>query len=167
MSEIAQRGKSYKDRKYDIQGCSGTGTRGNSILTPFSCFTLKWVGSCFKLAIFLDALPHLFCQHYIPDNIRKGAKAIRVFHWLSSLARSFRRAKHYKINSDHKYLLYHTEVRRMSRDNVGARVFELRDELSRSSITWTRSSFSKMLVYLSSGIFGGYFEALNQLNLMM
>ena len=34
------------------QGCSGTGTRGNGVPTPFSCFALKWVWSCFKMAIF-------------------------------------------------------------------------------------------------------------------
>jgi len=34
------------------QGCSGAGTRGNGIPTPFSRFALKWVWSCFKMAIF-------------------------------------------------------------------------------------------------------------------
>jgi len=28
------------------------GTRGNGVPTPFSRFALKWVGSCFKMAIF-------------------------------------------------------------------------------------------------------------------
>jgi len=43
------------------QGCSGTGTRGNGVPTPYSRFALKWVGRRFKVAIFLDAFPHLFC----------------------------------------------------------------------------------------------------------
>jgi len=43
-----------------VRGCSGAGTRGNSVPTLFSHFVLKWVWSCFKLAIFLDAFPHIF-----------------------------------------------------------------------------------------------------------
>ena len=35
-----------------LLGCSGAGTRGNSVPTPFSRFAVKWVGSCFKMAIF-------------------------------------------------------------------------------------------------------------------
>ena len=35
------------------QGCSGAGTRGNGVPAPFSRFSLKWVGSCFKMAILL------------------------------------------------------------------------------------------------------------------
>jgi len=30
------------------QGCSGAGTRGNGVPTPFSRFALKWVRSCLK-----------------------------------------------------------------------------------------------------------------------
>jgi len=35
------------------QGCSAAGTRGNGVPTPFSRFALKWLWSCFKMAIFL------------------------------------------------------------------------------------------------------------------
>jgi len=42
------------------QGCSAAGTRGTGVLTLFSCFALKWIESCFKMASFLDAFPHLF-----------------------------------------------------------------------------------------------------------
>ena len=38
--------------EYVVQGCSGAGTRGNGVPTPFSRFVLKWVWSCFKMAIF-------------------------------------------------------------------------------------------------------------------
>jgi len=48
------------------QGCSGAGTRGNRVPTPFSYFALKFVWSCFKMASFLGAFPHLFRWHYIP-----------------------------------------------------------------------------------------------------
>ena len=34
------------------QGCSGAGTRGNAVPTPFSRSALKRVGSCLKMAIF-------------------------------------------------------------------------------------------------------------------
>jgi len=34
------------------QGCSGAGTRGNGVPTPFSRFALKWIGSIFEMAIF-------------------------------------------------------------------------------------------------------------------
>jgi len=44
-----------------LQGFNGAGTRGNGVPTPFSCFALKWVWSCFKMASFLDPFPHLFC----------------------------------------------------------------------------------------------------------
>ena len=43
------------------QGCCGAGTRGNDVPTSFSCFALKWVRSCFKMASFSGAFPHLFC----------------------------------------------------------------------------------------------------------
>ena len=35
-----------------LPGCNGAETRGNSVPTPFLCFALKWVRSCFKMAIF-------------------------------------------------------------------------------------------------------------------
>ena len=34
------------------QGCSGAGTRGNGVPTSYSHFPSKWVGNCFKMAIF-------------------------------------------------------------------------------------------------------------------
>jgi len=49
------------------QGCRG-GRRRNGVPTLFSCFALKWVRSCFKMASFLWCvpLPHLFFKNYIP-----------------------------------------------------------------------------------------------------
>jgi len=38
--------------EYMVQGYSGAGTSGNGVPTPFSRFVLKWVWSCFKMAIF-------------------------------------------------------------------------------------------------------------------
>ena len=37
---------------YSNQGCSGAGTRGNGVPTPFLRFALKWVGNYCKMAIF-------------------------------------------------------------------------------------------------------------------
>jgi len=68
------------------QGCSGEGTRVNGVPTPFSCFALKWVWSCFKIASFLGAshtffisttslettMSYFFCHRivlYFFDNI--------------------------------------------------------------------------------------------------
>jgi len=49
----------FYDCKCLRQGCSGAGTRGTGVPTPFSRFSFKWVRSCFKIAIFY-AFPHLF-----------------------------------------------------------------------------------------------------------
>jgi len=43
----------YKIYDGVIQECSGAGTRGNGVPTPFSRFALKWTWSCFKMAIFV------------------------------------------------------------------------------------------------------------------
>ena len=44
---------------YD-QGCSGAGTRGHSVPTPFSCFALRLVRSCFKMASLFGCVPTPF-----------------------------------------------------------------------------------------------------------
>jgi len=54
---------------YYWQQCSGAGTRGNGIPTPFSRFVLKQVWSCFKLASFLGAFPHLYIPDYRHNNL--------------------------------------------------------------------------------------------------
>ena len=51
------------------EGCSGAGTHGDGVPTPFSCemkvstslnAALKWVWTCLQLASFLGSFPHLF-----------------------------------------------------------------------------------------------------------
>jgi len=37
--------------EYMVQGSSGTGPLENGIPTPFSRFVLKWVWSCFTMAV--------------------------------------------------------------------------------------------------------------------
>ena len=49
------------------QGCSGAGTRGNGVPTPFSRFCFKMCLKLFQIGNFMGAFPHLFCEHYIPD----------------------------------------------------------------------------------------------------
>jgi len=44
------------------QGCCGARTRGNGVLTAFSCFAWAWAWSCFKMASILGAFPHLFVR---------------------------------------------------------------------------------------------------------
>ena len=46
-------------RRGHTQECSGAGTRGNGVPTPFSRFVIKWVWSCFKMAI-LGGVPTPF-----------------------------------------------------------------------------------------------------------
>jgi len=45
--------------EYMVQGCSRAGKRENCVPTPFSRFVLKMSLKLFKVAIFLDAFPHL------------------------------------------------------------------------------------------------------------
>ena len=62
-----------------IQGCSGAGTRGNGVPTPFSCFALKWIWSCFKMASFLGAFhTFLLALHHCISRSRN------VRHWCGS-----------------------------------------------------------------------------------
>jgi len=42
-------------------GCSGAGTRRNGVPTPFQCFALKWVWSCFEMAIFWVRSHTFYC----------------------------------------------------------------------------------------------------------
>jgi len=42
----------------NIQGCSGAGTRGNDLPTPFSCFALTWVRRCLQMACFFWVRSH-------------------------------------------------------------------------------------------------------------
>ena len=44
-----------------LQGCSGTGTRGNGVPTPFSCFSSKWVWSCCKMVFFVSIAFQYIC----------------------------------------------------------------------------------------------------------
>ena len=46
---------SYKEQQNE--GFSGARTRGNGVSTPFSCLSLKWVRSCFKMASFFGCVP--------------------------------------------------------------------------------------------------------------
>jgi len=59
--------------------CSGAGTRGIGVPTPFSCFASKWVWNCFKMARRLDVFPRLFCQHYIPGATFTGFFTLILF----------------------------------------------------------------------------------------
>ena len=74
------------------------------------------------------------------------------------------------LNSEHKQLLYYTKVRWLSRGNLVARVFELRDEIKiflgtakpELAVHFENVKFLSRLAYLVD-----IFEALNQLNLKM
>ena len=74
------------------------------------------------------------------------------------------------LNSEHKQLLYYTKVRWLSRGNLIARVFELRDEKKifletakpELAVHFENVKFLSRLAYLVD-----IFEALNQLNLKM
>ena len=74
------------------------------------------------------------------------------------------------LNSEHKQLLYYTKVRWLSRGNLVARVFELRDEIKlfletakpELAVHIKNVKFLSRLAYLMD-----IFEALNQLNLKM
>ena len=74
------------------------------------------------------------------------------------------------LNSDRKYLPYHTKVRWLSRGNVVARVFKFRDEIK----IFLQTEKPKLAVYFENGkvvsrltYLANIFEALNQLNLKM
>ena len=74
------------------------------------------------------------------------------------------------LNSEHKQLLYYTKVRWLSRGNLVAGVFELRDEIKifletakpELAVHFENVKFLSRLAYLVD-----IFEALNQLNLKM
>ena len=74
------------------------------------------------------------------------------------------------LNSEHKQLLYYTKVQWLSRGNLVARVFELRDEIKifletakpELTVRFENVKFLSHLAYLVD-----IFEALNQLNLKM
>ena len=60
FSEIPLTGMSvpYNYQKVGYaQGCSGAETRENGVPTPFSCFGLRLVRSCFKMASFFGCVP--------------------------------------------------------------------------------------------------------------
>ena len=68
------------------------------------------------------------------------------------------------LKSEHKQLLYYTKVRWLSRGNLVARVFELRDETAKPELAvyFENVKFLSRLAYLVD-----IFEALNLLNLKM
>jgi len=59
-TELVQLNFVGRDTGWEHQGCSGAGTRRNGVPTPSSCFGIKLVWSCFEMASFMGAFPHLF-----------------------------------------------------------------------------------------------------------
>jgi len=98
--------------------------------------------------------------------------AIKIVNYIKSSALNSRVFKKLceNLNSYHKYILYHTKVRWLSRSNVVAKVFELRNELKifleaakpGQAVHFQNSKLVFRLAYLMD-----IFEALNQLNLKM
>ena len=109
----------------------------------------------------------------LPDGLKCAfevvVKSINFIKYSALNTRLFRKVCE-DLNSEHKQLLYYTKVRWLSRGNLVARVFELRDEIKifletakpELAVHFENVKFLSCLAYLVD-----IFEVLNQLNLKM
>jgi len=109
----------------------------------------------------------------LPDGLKCAfevvVKSVNFIKYSALNTRLFRKLCE-DLNSEHKQLLYYTKVRWLSRGNLVARVFELRDEIKifletekpELAVHFENVKFLSCLAYLVD-----IFEVLNQLNLKM
>lgn len=108
----------------------------------------------------------------LPNELNAVLKlCIKVVNYIKNSALNTRLFKTLCEDLDHKTLLFHTEVRWLSKGNMLARLFELRDEVitfleyqkqNELSVDFKKPSAQVMLAYLSD-----FFDSLNSLNLKL
>lgn len=110
----------------------------------------------------------------LPDEMNSVLKlAIKVVNYIKHSAVNTRlfAALCDDLSAAHKTLLFHTEVRWLSKGNMLARLFMLKDEvllfLEQQHKTELHDSFSKDAFQLSLAYLADFFESLNSLNLKL
>lgn len=130
----------------------------NADVTAIHCFIHRQALAAKTLPNELNAVLK-FCIKVV-NYIKNSAFNTRLFKTLCE-----------DLGSDHKTLLFHTEVRWLSKGNMLARLFELRDEVitflehqkqNELSVAFKKPCAQVMLAYLSD-----IFDSLNSLNLKL
>lgn len=110
----------------------------------------------------------------LPNDLNDVLKlCIKVVNYIkkSALCTRFFTAFCEDLGTEHKTLLFHTEVRWLSKGNMLARLFELRDEvilfLEKQKQNELCTKFSKTCVEIFLAYLSDIFDSLNHLNLKL